>query len=59
MSESQFDHVFQLLMIAQLPIMAFFSIKWLPCAPGTALEVLAFQAIADLAILSGVFLLNL
>jgi hypothetical protein len=52
-------HVFQLLMIAQVPIVAFFAIKWLPRAPRQALQVLALQAGAVLAALAPVFLLNL
>ena len=52
-------HVFQLLMIAQVPIVAFFAIKWLPRAPRQALQVLALQAGAVLAALAPMFLLNL
>jgi hypothetical protein len=52
-------HVFQLLMIAQVPIMAFFAIKWLPRTPRQALKILVLQAGAALAALAPVFLLNL
>jgi len=52
-------HIFQLLMIAQVPIVAFFAITWLPQAPRQALPVLALQAAAALAALAPVFLLNL
>ncbi len=52
-------HIFQLLMIAQLPIVAFFAIKWLPRAPRPALFILALQAAAGLAALAPVFFLNL
>jgi hypothetical protein len=52
-------HVFQLLMIAQGPIVAFFAIKWLPRAPRPALQVLALQAGAALAAFAPVFFLNL
>jgi hypothetical protein len=52
-------HVFQLLMIAQLPIIAFFAIKWLPRTPRQALQILALQAGAALAALAPVFLLGL
>ena len=41
-------HVFQLLMIAQVPIVAFFAFKWLPLAQRQALQVLALQAGAGL-----------
>ena len=52
-------HIFQLLMIAQVPIVAFFAITWLPQAPRQALPILALQAAAALAALAPVFLLNL
>jgi hypothetical protein len=52
-------HLWQLLMAGQLPIVAFFAIKWLPQAPKQALAVLALQAIAGLAALAPVFLLGL
>ena len=52
-------HVFQLLMIAQVPIASFFAIKWLPRTPREALQVLALQAGAALAALAPVFLLSL
>ena len=52
-------HIWQILMAAQLPIMAFFAIKWLPRAPRQALLVLALQAGAALAALAPVFFLNL
>jgi hypothetical protein len=52
-------HIFQLLMIAQAPIMAFFAIKWLPRTPRQALQILALQTGAALAALAPVFFLNL
>jgi hypothetical protein len=36
-------HTFQLLMIAQVPIMVSFLIKWLPHAPGQIVRMLALQ----------------
>jgi hypothetical protein len=39
-------HIFQLLMAAQLPIVACFAIEWLPRNPGSAALVLAFLALA-------------
>ena len=38
--------IFQLIMVAQLPIAAYFAIKWLPRQPKQTLFVLALQAIA-------------
>ena len=52
-------HIWQLLMAAQIPIIAFFAIKWLPQAPKEALAVLALQIGAVLAALAPVFLLKL
>ena len=52
-------HIFQLLMAGQVPIVAFFAIKWLPQAPRQALQVLALQAGAGLAALAPVFFFHL
>jgi hypothetical protein len=41
-------HLWQLLMAGQLPIVAYFGLKWLPRAPEQALRVLALQAVAGL-----------
>jgi len=38
--------IFQLIMVAQLPIAGYFTVKWLPKQPKQSLMVLAFQAIA-------------
>jgi hypothetical protein len=51
-------HIFQILMAAQIPVVAFFAIKWLPRAPGQALRVLALQAGAGLAAFAAVFFLT-
>jgi hypothetical protein len=52
-------HIWQILMAAQVPIVAFFAIKWLPRTPKQALLVLALQAGAVLAALAPVFFFNL
>jgi len=52
-------HTWQLLMAGQLPVLAFFAIKWLPRAPRQSLAVLALQLGAALAAMSPVFLLHL
>ena len=52
-------HIFQILMVAQIPILAFFAIKWLPQAPRQALYVLALQVGVALAALAPVYLLHL
>jgi len=51
--------VWQLLVGAQVPLIAFFAVKWLPRAPRAALGVLAFQAAALLAAAAPVYLLHL
>ena len=57
--EGMAAHLWQLLMAGQVPITAFFAIKWLPGAPRQTLQVLALQAVAALAALAPVFLLDL
>lgn len=52
-------HIWQLLMFAQMPIIAIFAIVWLPKKPRQALAVLALQAVAALAALAPVYLLRL
>ena len=52
-------HIWQLLMAAQAPIVAYFAIKWLPRNPREALLILALQAVAGLAALAPVFILQL
>ena len=42
-------HLWQLLMAAQLPVVLFFAVRWLPAAPRQALVVLAVQIAAALA----------
>jgi hypothetical protein len=48
-----------LLVAGQLPVVAFFAIRWLPRAPRSALPVLAVQALAFLAALAPVYFLHL
>lgn len=52
-------HIWQILMAGQLPVLAFFAIRWLPKAPRASIRVLALQASAALASLAPVFLLHL
>jgi len=52
-------HIWQLLMAGQLPVLAFFAIKWLPRAPRPTIYVMALQAGAALASMAPVFFLNL
>ncbi|MGO8927953.1 MAG: hypothetical protein ACLQU3_13835 [Limisphaerales bacterium] len=52
-------HVWQLLMVGQVPILGFFLIKWLPQAPRPTLLMLALQVVAALAAIAPVYLLHL
>jgi cytochrome bd-type quinol oxidase subunit 2 len=52
-------HLWQLLMAAQVPVVAFYAITWLPRAPRQALLVLALQAAGVLANLAAVRSFNL
>jgi len=51
-------HLFQMLMVAQVPVVAFFAIKWLPQTPRQALQVLALQCAAALAAFVAVYFLT-
>ena len=52
-------HLFQLLMSLQVPIVAFFAIKWIPQAPKQALQILALQIVAALGACAQVYIFNL
>jgi len=52
-------HLWQLLMAGQVPVVAYFALKWLPRAPAQALGVLALQAVAALAACAPVYWFNL
>lgn len=52
-------HLFQLLMVGQMPIMAFFAIKWLPKMPKEALQIIAIQIVAVLMAFAPVYFLEL
>ena len=52
-------HIWQLLMVAQLPALAVFGIRWLPKAPKQAVGVLGVLVAAILAAVAPVYLLHL
>jgi hypothetical protein len=52
-------HLWQILMAGQLPIIAWFAIKWLPRDPRSALVTLVLQALAGVAAMAPVFYLGL
>ena len=51
-------HLFQILMVAQVPIVGFFAITWLPQSPKPALMVLALLALAGIAAFAAVYFLT-
>ena len=51
-------HLFQILMVLQVPVIFYFAVKWLPQAPWPALGVLALQAAAIAAAFASVFFLT-
>jgi hypothetical protein len=51
-------HLFQILMVAQVPLVGYFAVKWLPRAPEQALRVLALQAGAVLTAFAAVYWLT-
>jgi len=51
-------HLWQILMTAQIPIIAFFAIRCVPLRPRLALMVLALQVVAALGALAPVYLLE-
>jgi hypothetical protein len=57
--EGAIAHIWQLLMAGQLPILAYFVIRWLPRVPRQTLYVLALQVGAALAALAPVYFLGL
>ena len=52
-------HIFQLLLIAQVPITAYFAIRWVPETPKQAIPIMALQAAAALTAIAPVLFLNL
>jgi len=52
-------HLFQLFIVGQLPIVAFFAIRWLQRTPRRALMVLASQGLAVLVACAPVFFFQL
>jgi hypothetical protein len=52
-------HLWQLLMAGQLPVVAYFAVKWLPRTPRNASRVLALQLVAAVAACAPVYLFRL
>jgi len=52
-------HIWQFLMVAQIPVITFFAIKWLRRAPREARVILAFQLAAAIVAVAPVYCLGL
>jgi hypothetical protein len=52
-------HIFQLLMVAQVPFILYFVIRWLRGSVKSAMQILLLQVTAAIAALAPVFLLHL
>jgi hypothetical protein len=57
--EGAVAHIFQLLMAGQVPIVAYFVLKWLPRVPRQTLYILAIQIGEALAAMAPVYFLSL
>jgi hypothetical protein len=57
--EGAIAHIWQLLMAGQLPLLAYFAIRWLPRVPRQTLCILALQIGAALAAAAPVYFLGL
>jgi hypothetical protein len=57
--EGAIAHIWQLLMAGQLPVLAYFLIRWLPRRPRATVGVLALQIGAALAAMAPVYFLGL
>lgn len=57
--EGAVAHTWQLLMGGQLPLIAYFAVKWLRQAPRRAAPILMLQVASGIAALAPVFLLHL
>lgn len=51
-------HIFQLLMVAQVPVIAFFAARWLPGCRSEALRILALQVAGVVVAFGCVYLLT-
>ena len=51
-------HLWQLLMAAQVPIVLFFAVRWVPQSPRQGLRILGLQLVAAVAALAPVFMLG-
>jgi hypothetical protein len=57
--EGALAHVWQILMVVQLPVIAYFAFKWLPTTPKPAWAVISLQVASAVAAILIVLLLGL
>jgi hypothetical protein len=57
--EAAIAHIWQLLIVGQLPFLAYFLIRWLPRTPGPTACVFVLQITAVLAAIAPVYFLGL
>jgi len=57
--EGSTAHTWQLLMAGQLPVIAYFVLRWLPQDPRKSVPILLLQVVAAVAALAPVYLLRL
>ncbi|GAC1667899.1 MAG: hypothetical protein NVS9B2_10090 [Steroidobacteraceae bacterium] len=57
--EGAVAHLWQLLMVGQLPLLAYFVVRWLPSEPRQTLCILAVQIGAAFAAMAPVYILGL
>jgi hypothetical protein len=51
-------HLFQILIVLEVPIVGYFALRWLPEAPGPALRVLGLQAAGVAVAFASVYFLT-
>jgi hypothetical protein len=51
-------HIWQLMMAGQIPVIAFYAIKWLPRTPRAAMQTIAMQIVAALGAMAPVYWLG-
>ena len=52
-------HMWQILMLGQIPILVFFVLRWMPKAPRVSLMMIGLQLVAALAAIAPVYFLRL
>jgi len=56
--EGTLAHIFQILMVVQIPVAVYFLLSWVEKKPKQTLRIIALQAVAWLAAIAAVFFLT-